>query len=248
MKSVLNSVQEEENKKLIAKKNVLHDIVFEDFKKGLDTTDIVSEEKEVLAKFTDYIKENLFEFEHLKNSEFERKFYLDKNFKITDNEESYFIKGFVDRVDNLKDYANIIDYKSKTKPSSAKEMNKVIEFKEFQLSLYTLYAKQFYEKDVSASFLTFKEKEKAYTEYGTVKTNIDDDLEYYKTGKRKGEAKPLKLVHFDSDFEQKLKNKILEIKDNIENGKFNFNNKDEETCKYCDMKNLCHQGLLVKEL
>ena len=41
---------------------------------------------------------------------------------------------------------------------------------------------------------------------------------------------------------------IFDTKNNIENGKFGFNNSDEKVCGYCDIKHLCHEKILKKSM
>lgn len=246
MKTVVEELEKEKIKEF-GKINVFHKLIFEDFKKGFKE----DEEKGVLAKFVDYFNQNKEEFENFENTEFEQKFYLDGELNIIDieneNEAGFFIKGYIDRVDNLEDYVNIIDYKSKSKPSLRKEIKKVREFKEFQLSLYSLYAKQFYEKEIVSSFLTFKDDDKNYVEFA--KTTTDENKAFKTVNKgKKNERKTEIAIYFDDEFEANLKNKIFQIKANIENGKFYFNNEDETVCEYCNIKNLCHYRLLTKEL
>ena len=71
----------------------------------------------MLAKFVDYYIENAREFNYFKNTEFEKEFALDsglKPYKLKDKDDkNYFIKGFIDRFDNLEESISIIDYKSK---------------------------------------------------------------------------------------------------------------------------------------
>jgi len=246
MKTVVEELEEEKTKEL-GTINVFHKLIFEDFKKGFEE----NEEKGVLAKFVDYYNENKEEFENFENTEFEKKFYLNKELSITnvknENEEEFFIKGFIDRVDNLNNYVNVIDYKSKSKLSLTKEMKKVKEFKEFQLSLYTLYAKQFYKKKIVSSFLTFKVDDKDYVEFAKITTDSEKAFKIVNKGK-KNERKKEIAIYFDDEFEKNLKNKIFEIKESIEKGQFYFNNEDDDVCKYCNIRNLCHQKLLTKEL
>jgi len=101
----------------------------------------------LLAKFVEYYIERADEFEYFKNTEFEKEFALDselKPYKLKDeNDRNYFIKGFIDRFDNLENQINIIDYKSKKVESKVHQetQDKIDELKDIQLSLFVLFTR-----------------------------------------------------------------------------------------------------------
>ena len=187
----------------------------------------------LLAKFVDYYIERAEELEYFQNTEFEKAFALDdalKPYAIQDeNDKNYFIRGFIDRFDNLKSQINVIDYKSKkigSKSGKHKEtQEKIDELKDVQLALYILYAKQQYPgKEYYSSMLSFKSDNKA-AHFGE-----------------------LHHESFDDEYETKLKGIILDTKEKIENGEFGFDNSDEKACGWCDFRFICHEGVLDKNI
>ncbi len=207
--------------------NIHHQIFLSTLQAGL------KDEREVglLAKFVDYYIERAAEFEYFQNTEFEKEFALDadlKPYEIKDKyDKNYFIKGFIDRFDNLKSQINVIDYKSKkigSKSGKHKEtQEKIDELKDVQLALYILYAKQQYpNKEYYSSMLSFKGDSKA-AHFG--------ELEH---------------ENFDEVYEKKLKGIIFDTKEGIEQGIFAFDNSDEQACGWCDFKFICHEGVLEK--
>jgi len=185
----------------------------------------------LLTKFVDYYIEKADEFEHFKNTEFEKEFALDsklKHYKLKDKEDKdYFIKGFIDRFDNLEKSINIIDYKSKKVERPDKDKQEEVNTqKDIQLALYILFAKQQYpNKTYDSHLLSFKGNEKG-VKFATLSNN---DV-------------------YDDAYEESLKKLIFTTKDNIENGKFVFNNSDEKMCGWCDYKFICHESVLSKVL
>lgn len=178
----------------------------------------------LLAKFVDYYIEQADKFSYFQDTHFERCFYLDDDLKPTTDETNYFIKGFIDRLDNLKDKINIIDYKSKKVERLDKKKQKQIEeLEDIQLALYLLYTSQVYpNKSYDAHLLSFKGNSK-----GVKFATLDDKL-------------------YTDEYEKRLKNLIHSTKQNIENGDFSFNNNDEDICGYCDIKFICHENILSK--
>jgi len=208
--------------------NIHHQIFLSNLQAGL------KDERDVglLAKFVDYYIQSAEEFEYFQNTEFEKAFALDdelKPYEIKDKfDENYFIRGFIDRFDNLENSINVIDYKSKkirAKSGKHKEtQEKIDELKDVQLALYILYAKQQYPgKNYYSSMISFKG---------------DNTVAHF------GE-----LLHdqFDEAYETKLKGLIFDTKESIEKGEFGFDNSDEKACGYCDMKFICHEGVLSKQ-
>lgn len=190
----------------------------------------------LLAKFVDYYIEKADEFEYFENTEFEKEFALDSELKpyvLKDaDDKNYFIKGFIDRFDNLETHINIIDYKSKKMKSKIdkEKMEQIAELKDVQLALYLLFASQEnQDKNYISNLLSFKGKGK-YFHFANL-SNIEGlkDSEYY-----------------DEEYEAKLKQVIFDTKENIENGMIGFDDSDEKACGWCDIKNICHAGVLSK--
>ena len=181
----------------------------------------------LLAKFVDYYIERADEFEHFGSTEFEKEFVLDSELKPytpKDKEDTnYFIKGYIDRFDNLTTQINIIDYKSKKVESKIHQetQNKIDELKDIQLSLYILYASQEYpDSKYLASLVSFKadksiDRKTNKKEYNFANLCKNDESETY-----------------NSEFETNLKKLIFTTKENIENGKFGFDNNDEQMCEW----------------
>ena len=68
----------------------------------------------------------------------------------------------------------------------------------------------------------------------------------------KGESKAShfgELFHndFNDEYESKLKEIIYDTKKGIENGNFGFDNRDENTCEWCDFRFICHENILNKK-
>ena len=195
----------------------------------------------LLAKFVDYYIERADEFEHFGNTEFEKEFALDSDLKpytLKDKDDkNYFIKGYIDRFDNLDTQINIIDYKSKKVESKTHQdtQGKIDELKDIQLSLYILYASQEYpDSKYLASLVSFKadkgiDRKTNKKEYNFANLGKYDESETY-----------------NNEFEIGLKKLIFNTKDNIENGKFGFDNSDEKMCEWCDIKYICHESVLSK--
>ncbi|MGB3751190.1 MAG: PD-(D/E)XK nuclease family protein, partial [Arcobacteraceae bacterium] len=216
-----NTMEPRGKKKVIP--NILHKIFLSTLQAGLkDERDLG-----LLAKFVNYYIKNADEFNYFKNTEFEKEFALDnqlKPYELKDeNDTNYFIKGFIDRFDNLKDHINIVDYKSKkVKGVDKKKQEEVDTLKDIQLSLYILYTKQNYpNKSYDSHLLSFK--------------GNDSGVKFASLGNET----------FDG-FEDELKKMIFDTKDSIENGEFGFDDSDEQVCGWCDIRNICHVGVLSK--
>lgn len=227
----------EDPKQEIQEENIYHRIFKYTLAKGL-RDDI---EDGLLAKFVNYYDEKKEEFNYFVNSEFEKQFALDSKLKPyqlkNKDDNGYFIKGFMDRYDNLETHINIIDYKSKKADNILKEkIEEMKNFKDFQLGLYTLYATQMEQKDIDAHLLTFKSK-KPYNEFAKLSNNAS----FVITDKGKEEG-----VFYDEEYEESLKANIYEIKSKIEQGNFSFDNSDEKHCEYCDVRFVCNQEILNK--
>lgn len=195
----------------------------------------------LLIKFINYYEEKKEELNYFINSEFEKEFALDdelKPYKLTDeNDKNYFIKGYIDRFDNLENQVNIVDYKSKKANGVLQDkLEEIMNFKDFQLGLYTLYATQEYKKDVDSYLLTFK-TDNNYTKFARVTTN--NELIPQNRGKDTG-------VWYDENYENDLKSNIISIKEKIENGDFRFDSNDDTYCGYCEIGFMCNKSLLSK--
>ncbi|MBD3839645.1 MAG: PD-(D/E)XK nuclease family protein [Epsilonproteobacteria bacterium] len=216
----------------IGELNIHHEIFLSNLQAGLKD----DRKKGLLAKFVDYYIAHAKEFDYFQNSEFEKEFALDNDLKpytLSDKEDkNYFIKGFIDRFDNLKDHINIIDYKSKKMSSNIdKDKQEQLEtLKDVQLALYILYASQQHpDKEYIAHLLSFK-GDNPYYHFANLST-IEDLKD---------------TVHFSEEYNNNLKKLIYDIKDNIEAGQFAFNNADEKACEYCEYKFICHESVLSK--
>ena len=219
--------------------NIHHQIFLSTLQAGLKD----DRKQGLLAKFVDYYIHRADEFEHFKNTEFEKEFALDSELKPymlkDEDDKNYFIKGFIDRFDNLTTQINIIDYKSKKVASKIHQetQDKIDELQDIQLSLYILYASQEYpDNKYLASLVSFKADKKpdrttTKKEYNFANLCKDDECETY-----------------NSEFEINLKKLIFATKDNIENGKFRFDNSDEKQCGWCDIKHICHESVLSKNI
>jgi len=219
--------------------NIHHQIFLSTLQAGLEDERKLG----LLAKFVDYYIERADKLEYFQKTEFEKEFALDselKPYKLKDKDDkNYFIKGFIDRFDNLSNQINIIDYKSKKVTSKIHQetQDKIEELKDIQLSLYILYASQAYPTSkYLASLVSFKadknpDRKTQMKEYNFANLCKDSENEIY-----------------NSEFEVNLKKLIFTTKKNIENGKFGFNNSDEKICEWCDIKYICHESVLSKRI
>ena len=149
----------------------------------------------------------------------EQEFYLDEHLEISD-ENNYFIKGIIDRIDENEEIT-IIDYKSKKIDKlDNKKIKETQELKDVQLGLYLYWVKKNYNKPATAHLLSFNNKN--YIHFTTIKDRNCDKQE----------------ICYDEEYEKTLKNIIFTTKENIENHKFP-KNPDEEVCKWCDYQSLC---------
>jgi hypothetical protein len=207
----------EETIKDRGEENIHHKVFLSNLQAGLKD----EREAGLLKKFVDYYAKKAKEFDYFKNSEFEKEFALNselKPYKLKDkNDKNYFIKGFIDRFDNLESHINIVDYKSKKVERKDKGKQEDVEtLKDIQLALYILYAKQEYQKDkFNAHLLSFK-----------------------------GNTSGIEFASLDDIDEEEVKQMIYKTKKSIEEGDFHFNNEDKQQCDWCDMKFVCHQGVV----
>jgi len=187
---------------------------------------------DILDNFIIYLKEEWENKERFKKSYAEKPFYLDKNLKVSDK-NNYFIKGVIDRIDVNKE-VEIYDYKSKNtdKLDSAK-IEEMIELKDVQLGLYTYWAKQKYKKSVTSSLITFNTS-KIYTAFASLKECDKPKL----NGRNK---KPIYACYND-EYEEKLKETVFDVKENIEKGNFIYDDSDEKVCEWCEFEVICKRG------
>ncbi len=217
----LEAYNHEETVKNRDEENIHHKLFLNTLQAGLKD----DRDKGLLAKFVDYYIINADAFNYFKNTEFEKEFALDSDLKpytLNDKDDkNYFIKGFIDRFDELENHINIVDYKSKkvSRPDKEKQ-EEVDELKDVQLALYILYAKQQYpNKSFDSHLLSFK-----------------------------GNEKGVKFAQLEDIEDEKLKQLIYDTKNNIEDGKFPFDNSDEKSCGWCDYRFVCHESILSYEL
>ena len=221
----------------IKEENILHLLYKYILEKGLKD----DKQDGLLIKFINYYEEHKEELNYFINSEFEKEFALDSDLKpyklVDENDKNYFIKGYIDRFDNLQNQVNIIDYKSKKANGVLQDkLEEIKNFKDFQLGLYTLYATQEYKKEVDAYLLTFK-TDNNYTKFARVTTN--SELIPQNRGKDSG-------VCFDEEYKSAFKSNILSIKEKIEQGDFRFDSTDDTYCDYCEIGFMCNKSLISK--
>ncbi|MDF1878402.1 PD-(D/E)XK nuclease family protein [Sulfurimonas sp. SAG-AH-194-C20] len=228
----IEAYNHEETTKDRGEENIHHQIFLSTLQAGLQDERALG----LLAKFVDYYIENAVEFEYFQNSEFEKQFALDDKlepYTLTNKDDkNYFIKGFIDRFDNLKEYINIIDYKLTKQEAiiNKKKMEQIRELKDVQLALYILYTSQAYsDKEYYASLLSFKGDRPSF--HFANLANVEDVKD---------------TEHYSVEYADKLKQLIFDTKANIENGEFGFDNSDEKMCGWCDIKHICHQSVLKK--
>jgi len=228
----LEAFAHDETTGMMQEPNIHHQIFLSNLQAGLKD----ERNKGLLAKFVDYYIPHAEEFAYFQNSSFEKEFALDSDLKPYNlknkEDKNYFIKGFIDRFDELDAHINILDYKSK-KMSAAIDKTKqeqVQNLQDVQLALYVLYASQQHEgKDCNAHLLSFKGNN-PYYHFANLSTI-------------EGEKN---IVHYSEAYNEELKKVVYTTKQNIETGNFTFNNSDETACRYCDIRLICHEGVLNK--
>lgn len=177
---------------------------------------------EIVKNFLIYLQE-----QNVKNALAEQKICLDENLQPIGGEDcDGFIVGYIDRID-INDHITIVDYKSSRKDKiDTDKLKEIKELKDVQLSLYILWAKQKYKKEVEASLLTFRtsDPETPYLAFATMKTCSESSKEY---------------VCFDDAFENKLKTLIGSVRASIENGFFEI--PQDVNCDYCAYMKICQK-------
>lgn len=202
--------------------SVFHKIVLNDLVKGLYDE---HHQKGLLIRFLEYVYGEG-SLEHFQESE--RYFMLDENFEITKDKENALVKGFIDRIDHNKaqNLVSIIDYKTGgyKKKKEEKLIEGILQYRQFQLPLYLLYAKRaFSECDIDAFLVSFKDGDgvKAYAHMSTDAAGG---------------------VHFDPVYEVGLTDAIRNMKKKIESGVFAMT-PSEQNCEYCDYERICHKSV-----
>ena len=247
-----DSYKEFIEKEITDKENSYHRLYLSELQKGL----VGESKKGLLARFVEYFKDNREKLNNFIDSEFEREFWLDNEFKLLTQDEvandNYFISGKIDRIDNLEDQVFIIDYKSSKVTSTSgfntkKQLKLEVQdsedlpIKDVQLPLYMLWAEQeIPNKDITSSLLSFKNgtNQEMFTgnKWGANFVNISTKGEAKeKTGRNKND---ITQTHYTEEYREKLKTEIIAIKEKIEKGDFGMT-PSEDSCKYCDIKNFC---------
>lgn len=192
------------------KPNIYTDLYKNKLLKGIDNDDEPSVVAKFLRYYEDYRNEN-----KINETKTEFEFFLDKDLNPSD-ENNYYIKGFIDRLDMGGDFINIVDYKSSKKDKEdIKRMEQIQNYEDFQLGLYLLYASKAFKdkKTYKASLLTFNTKN-LYTEFAS--------LEY------------------DKEYLDGLEKQIKKLDELIQKGEFKA--KENDNCKYCPIRNICDKG------
>ncbi|HHH72949.1 MAG TPA: PD-(D/E)XK nuclease family protein, partial [Sulfuricurvum sp.] len=202
---------------------LVHRIAYNDLLKGLYEE---HHQKGLLIRFLEYIYDEG-SLEHFHKSE--QFFMLDSDFKTTNDNSNAFVKGFIDRIDkdDVQHVLKVIDYKTGkyTKDKANRLLEGMNTYREFQLPLYLLYAKQaFADYALEAFLVSFR--------------NGDGVKAYGNIGTERGE------VEFDDAFEAGLKTAIEAINDSIQDGRFAMT-PSEENCAYCEFERICHKSVLA---
>jgi ATP-dependent exoDNAse (exonuclease V) beta subunit len=203
--------------------SINHRLYFQELTRGLSEDD---EAQGVLINFLQFITENHVSINGFRDSKFEMEFRLDRSFNAIGNDESYFIKGYIDRIDIKEDDIRIVDYKSKKASGIDKaKLTQMTELKDMQLALYVLYARRaFGDKKIESYLQTFKSGN-IHAEFAKAAT--------YEVGKE-GE-----YLHYDEAFEQSLIDRIEAIKVSMAHGDFHYDDSDKKHCEYCDFAVMC---------
>jgi len=217
-------LQGEEDQEVIDE-NIHHRLYLQELQKGLDGA---TEGEGVLQHFLKYVTANREMLDHFNSSEFEMEFRMDEQFNPVGEDDRYFIRGFIDRIDILEDEIRIVDYKSKKMDSKIdkKKVEQMKELKDMQLALYILFARRQYgDKKIESYLQTFKTKNE-HAEFAKAATfDVGKEDEY---------------VLYDDAFEQRLIAKIEEIKNSIIEGDFHYDDGDEDQCKWCEFGLMCN--------
>jgi len=204
--------------------NIHHRLYLQELQKGLDGA---ADGEGVLQHFLKYVTVNKEMLDHFNSSEFEMEFRMDEQFNPVSKDDSYFIRGFIDRIDILEDEIRIVDYKSKKMDSKIdkKKVEQMKELKDMQLALYILFSRREYgDKKIESYLQTFKSKYE-HVEFAKAAT--------FEVGKED------EYMLYDDRFEQNLIAKIQEIKNSIIEGDFHYDDSDDNQCKWCEFKLMC---------
>ncbi|MBT0879771.1 MULTISPECIES: PD-(D/E)XK nuclease family protein [unclassified Campylobacter] len=178
--------------------------------KGISNDDEPSAVAKFLKYYEDYRSEN-----NINDTKTEFEFFLDKDLNPSD-ENNYYIKGFIDRLDIGDDFINIVDYKSSKKDKiDEKRMEQIKSYEDFQLGLYLLYASKKYPnmKYYKASLLTFNTK------------NLKTEFAF---------------LEYSQEYLKGLEQEIKKLDEFIQKGEFKA--KENDNCKYCPINNICDKG------
>jgi len=203
--------------------SINHRLYFQELTCGLIEDD---EARGVLSNFLQFITENHASINGFRDSQFEMEFRLDRSFDAIGNDQPYFIKGYIDRIDIKDDDIRIVDYKSKKANGIDKaKLAQMTELKDMQLALYILYARRaFGDKKIESYLQTFKSGN-IHAQFAKAAT--------FEVGKE-GE-----YLHYDDAFEQSLIGKIESIKASMAHGDFYYDDSDKKHCEYCDFAVMC---------
>jgi len=203
--------------------SINHRLYFQELTRGLSEGD---EAQGVLINFLQFITENNTSINGFRDSEFEMEFRLNRSFNAVGNDQPYFIKGYIDRIDIKDDEIRIVDYKSKKASGIDKaKLTQMMELKDMQLALYILYARRAYgDKKIESYLQTFKSGN-VHAQFARAAT--------FEVGKE-GE-----YLHYDEAFEQSLIDKIEAIKTSMAHGDFHYDDSDSKHCEYCDFAVMC---------
>ncbi len=80
-------------------------------------------------------------------------------------------------------------------------------------------------------------------DYQTQKPNRKTNLKEYNFANL---CKDAENETYNSEYKENLKKLIFDTKENIESGKFGFDNGDEKMCGWCDIKHICHESNINK--
>lgn len=203
--------------------NIHHRLYFHELTRGLLEG---NDGQGVLINFLDFITQNHNTINGFRESEFEMEFRLDEGFNAVANDQPYFIKGFIDRIDIRANEIRIVDYKSKkAKGLDKAKLQQMSDLKDMQLALYILYARRaFGDKNIESYLQTFK-SENIHAEFAKAATfEIDKEGAY---------------LHYDEAFEQSLIERIAAIKVSMAEGDFHYEDSDKKHCEYCNFAVMC---------
>ncbi|MBU2647765.1 PD-(D/E)XK nuclease family protein [bacterium] len=219
-------------RELGVQENIHHKMTFRSLVAGLKD----DEDPGVIRKFLDAIYDPENEAHYLLQDLFDIEHDISKHkFSIG----TIPVKGFIDRIDSNRRVIRLIDYKSTANPNESKIVKKMMEYREFQLPLYLLYAKDKLSSGTGKGIEAFLYSPYAEKEYARISWQDDRVSFHYREGREE-------VVTEIGDFLQSVGQQVSLINDSIRNGRFAFC-LDEEGCEYCDFTTMCHKVVLGKE-